>query len=96
MSPGDTNAIGVGFELIDLSVIADGVVIGDLAGGLGTEHRAQVESLRDRSEGGVGIPRLYSEASGILGDEYLVEVSGGFNRVSDVVVVQFCDQPVLK
>jgi len=82
--------------LVDLSLVTDGVVVGDLAGSLGTQDGAQVEAFRDRSEGGVGVPRLHPEVIGILGDEHSVEIVGGFGRVGDVVVVEFCDQPVLE
>ena len=96
LASGDADAAGVGFELVDLSAVADGVIVGDLAGVLRTQDGAQVESLGDRSEGLVGISRFDSEALGVLGDEYLVEVGGGFRRVGDVVMIEFCDQPVLE
>jgi hypothetical protein len=92
----DADGAGIGLELVDLSLVTDGVVVGDLAGSLGTQDGAQVEAFRDRSEGGVGVPRLHPEVIGILGDEHSVEIVGGFGWVRDVVIVEFCDQPVLE
>ena len=94
--PGDADGAGIGLELVDLSLVADGVVVGDLAGSLGTQNGAQVEAFRDRSEGGVGVPWFHPEVFGILGYEYPVEVVVSFGRVGDVVMVEFCDQPVLE
>ena len=94
--PGDADGTRAGLELVDSSVIADSVVVGYFAGGLGTQDGAQVEPLGNRSEGWVGVSRFDSEASGVLGDEDPIEVVGGFDRVGDVVVVEFCYQPVLE
>ena len=96
LGPGDADGAGIGLELIDLSLVTDRVVIGDLAGSLGTQDGAQVEFLRDRSEGGVAVPRPHPEAFGILGNEHPVEIVGSASWVGDVVVVEFCDQPVLE
>ena len=96
LSSGDADSASVGFELVRATAIADGVVVGHFAGGPGTEDGAQVETLGNRSKGPEGIARLDSEASCVLGDEHTVEVVGGFIRVGDVVVVEFCYEPVLK
>lgn len=84
-----------GQQLVADPVQADGVVILDVAIVVGTEDGAQVHARRQFAVGGRGIPGLHSEALGVLGDEYPVELVGGSLGGLDAVPAMLGDEPAL-
>ncbi len=96
LGAGNADTANVELEFVAMSVVAQGVVIGNLPGSLGAQHGAQVESVGYRPEGGFRLTRLDPETFSILGDEHPVEIVRGPQRVGDAVMVQFCHQSVLK
>jgi len=84
------------FELIGDPTIADGVVVGDDAGGLHTEDAGQVEVQIEIAPGGRGIGRWAGESLGVAGDEAFVEVTGGPLAGVDSIADEFGDESVLE